>query len=364
MTSDPRVTPARGTSSSARFLPLDAFRGLIMLLLVSDGLGFHALAGHPVYGGIAAQFDHVPWVGTVFYDLIAPAFLFMVGMAMPFALARRTAEGATFRDNLRHVAIRSLRLLLWSQVLISIEAGRLHYQMHNILTHIAVAYFVCFLIMQWRLRYQVLAAAVLLGSHTLLFFLFPGADGAFTKTGNIGAVIDRALMGSNYASWTTNLNMISTTATALFGVWAGNLLRSARPRAEQMKILAVAMVAAFAAGLALSPFIPIIRRIWTASFALYSLGWVIFMLLVFYLLIDVVGFRKLVFPLSVAGSNAIVIYSLDIVMRGRIDQAVAVFTRRFDFIGTFAPVAQACAVLLVMWSVCYWLHRKGIFIRL
>jgi heparan-alpha-glucosaminide N-acetyltransferase len=354
----------RGTASSSRFLPLDAFRGFIMLLLVSDGLGFRALAGHPVYGSLAAQFDHVPWVGTVFYDLIAPAFVFMVGMAMPFALARRTTEGATFRDNFRHVAVRSLRLLLWSQVLISIEAGRLHYQMHNILTHIAVAYFVCFLIMQWRLRYQVLAAAALLGFHTLLFFLFPGSDGAFTKTGNIGAVIDRAIMGSNYASWTTNLNMISTTASTLFGVWAGNLLRSARPRKAQMRILAAAMVASFAAGLALSTFIPVIRRIWTASFALYSLGWVILMLLVFYLLIDVAGFRKPAFPLTVAGANAIVIYSLDILLRGRIDRAVAVFTGRFEFIGTLAPVAQGCAVLFVIWSVCYWLYRRGIFVRL
>jgi heparan-alpha-glucosaminide N-acetyltransferase len=349
---------------SPRFLPLDAFRGLIMILLVSDGLGFRALTGHPVYGSLAAQFDHVPWIGTVFWDLIAPSFLFMVGMAMPFAFARRGLEQSAYRDNLRHVAIRSLRLMLWSQVLISIEARRVHFQMHNILTHIAVAYFVCFLIMQWKFRYQVLSAAALLGVHSLLFFLFPAPDGAFTKTGNIGAVIDRALMGSNYASWTTNLNMISTTVSALFGVWAGNLLRSNRPRTQQMRLLAVAMVASFAAGLALSPFIPIIRRIWTASFALYSLGWTILMLLVLYLVIEVAGFRKLAFPLTVVGSNAIVIYSTDIVLRRWLDKGLAVFTGGFEFIGTFAPVAQSCAVLLVMWCVCYALYRRKIFLRL
>ncbi|MEK7406521.1 MAG: hypothetical protein AAB225_15570 [Acidobacteriota bacterium] len=360
----PPVEGERRKSSTQRFLPLDAYRGLIMILLVSDGLGFRALAKHPLYQGIAAQFDHVPWVGTHFYDLIAPAFLFMVGMSMPFALGRRTAQGATFRQNLRHVAMRSSRLMLVSQILISIQANRLHFQMHNILTHIAVAYFLCFLIMQCKFRYQVLAEAVLLGFHSMLFFLFPAADGPFTKSGNIGAVLDRAIMGYNYASWTTNLNMISTTASALFGVWAGNLLRGNRSRSAQIKILAWAMVGAFAGGLALSTFIPIIRRIWTASLVVYSAGWVLLMFLVLYLLIDVAGYRKIAFPLTIVGSNAIFIYSLDLILRGWLDKALAVFTFRFAFVGTFAPVAQSCAVLFVMWSLCYWLYHHKIFLRL
>lgn len=355
---------AEGRAAPERFLPLDAFRGLIMVLLVSDGFGLRALAKHPVFHGLAEQFEHVPWEGAVFYDTIAPAFLFMVGMAVPYALGLRTERGATFRDNLRHVAMRSLRLMLYSQVLISIQSHRLHFQMHNILTHIAVAYFLCFLIMQWPFRYQALAGVGLLAAHTSLFFLFPGPDGPFTKTGNIGAVWDRALMGYNYASWTTNLNMISTTASALFGVWAGNLLRSGRPRSEQMKILTVAMAAGFASGLALSPWVPIIRRIWTASLALYAVGWVLLMFLTLYVPIEVGGWRKLAFPFVVAGSNAIFIYTLDMILRRWLDESVAVFTGKFTFLGAFGPVAQSCAVLLVMWSLCYWLYRHRIFLRL
>ena len=335
-----------------------------MILLVSDGLGFQGLVNNPRYHAIAVQFDHVPWVGTVFYDLIAPAFLFMVGMSMPFSLGRRIQEGATFRQNFRHVGMRCLRLMVLSQILISIEAGRLHFQMHNILTHIAVAYLLCFVIMQWRFSYQVAAAVLLLALHSSLFFLFPAPDGPFTKTGNIAAVIDRAIMGYNYASWTTNLNVISTSVTALFGVWAGNLLRSGRPRSEQLKILAAAMAGGFAGGLALSPAIPLIRRIWTASFALYSAGWVLVMFLALYLAIEVAGYRKWAFPLTVVGSNAIFIYSLDIILRGWLNRAVGVFTGKFVFVGTLAPVAQSCAVLLVMWLLCYWLYRHKIFLRL
>src|SRR5580700_7470494 len=93
---------SRKTEESRRFLPLDAFRGLIMILLVSDGFGFQALLHVPLYHSIAVQFDHSFWVGTTFYDLIAPAFLFMVGMSMPFSLGGRTQQGATFGQNLRY----------------------------------------------------------------------------------------------------------------------------------------------------------------------------------------------------------------------------------------------------------------------
>src|SRR5512133_1062489 len=87
-----------------RNLALDAFRGFIMLVLVSAGFGMKGVPEGAAYKAIATWFDHVPWEGGVFWDMIQPAFMFMVGVAMPFALAKRTAEGATFRDNLRHVS--------------------------------------------------------------------------------------------------------------------------------------------------------------------------------------------------------------------------------------------------------------------
>jgi predicted acyltransferase len=276
----------------------------------------------------------------------------------------RAEQGASFWQNFRRVGMRCLRLMLLSQIIISIEENRLHFQMHNILTHIAVACLLCFLIMQLKFEWQVVSAAALLVIHTVPFFLFPAPDGPFTKTGNIAAVIDRAIMGYNYASWTTNFNVISTSVTALFGVWVGNLLRSSRPRPRQMQILAVAMVAGFAAGLALMPLVPSIRRIWTVSFVFWSAGWAILMFLVLYLLVEVAGYRKIVFPLSLVGANAIFIYSLSEVLRGWLSKSVAVFTGNFWFLGAFGPVAQSCAVLVVMWSLCYWLYRRNIFLRL
>jgi predicted acyltransferase len=88
------------------------------------------------------------------------------------------------------------------------------------------------------------------------------------------------------------------------------------------------------------------------------------MLLAFYWLVEVMGYRKWTFPLVVVGANPIFIYSVDNVLRGWLDRAVGVFTLRFTWLGDFAPVAQSCAVLLVMWYLCYWLYQRKIWFKL
>jgi predicted acyltransferase len=343
-----------------------------MIVLASDGFGFSALSQHPRYHAIAAQFSHVPWAGTPhIWDLILPAFMFMVGMSMPFSLGGRTAQGATFRQNLRHVTLRSLRLMVLSQILISIESNRLHFQIYNILMHIAVAYFLCFLIMQLKFPYQVVTAAALLVVYSSLLYLFPGPDGPFSQTGSLPIVIDRALMGHYYSSMGSYMDpalvVMGHTVIALFGVWAGDLVRSGRSRFSQLKILAIAMVGAFAGGLGLWLFMPFVTRLVNASFIFYVTGWTLGLFLVLYLVIDAAGYRKLAFPLTVVGSNSIFIYSISMdgdILRNWLDRSVAVFTGNFVFLGTFAPVAQSCAVLLVMWYLCYWLYQRKIFLRL
>ena len=270
-----------------RYLALDAYRGFIMIALAASGFGFPALKDHPTWGVIARQFDHVAWEGAVFWDLIQPAFMFMVGVAMPFAFAARASRGAVFSDNLRHVLARALWLVLLSQVLISISANKLQFQLINVLSQIAFTYLLSFLIMQMRLSFQAIAAALLLAGHWALFVLFPGPEGPFSKTGNVGQVIDRAVLGYNYSGYYVTINFISSTVTTLFGVWAGQLLMK-----KKLKVLCVAMILAFASGLALTPWNPLVKRIWTASFTLYSTGWVLLMLMAFYWLIEVRRYRK------------------------------------------------------------------------
>ncbi len=358
------VTPK--ITAQHRYLALDAYRGFIMLILVSGGFGLAELAKRrPEFAGIAGQFDHMPWEWISFWDLIQPAFMFMVGVAMPFALARRMEQGATHRQLFWHVVVRSLRLILVSQILISIGEHRMEFQLINVLAQIGLTYFLCYLIMQLRFRWQAIIACFLLVGYWALFVAFPGTEGPFlSKTTNIGAVIDKFVFGHpNADDWTT-INFVTSTVTTLFGVWTGQMLQNRRSHRSTMQILAVAAVVCLALGWVIHPWNPIIKRICTTSFTLYSAGWVLLMLLVFYWVVEVKGYRKWTFPLVVIGANSIFIYSVHQVLQGWLDRAIGVFTLRCTFAGDFAPVLQSCAVLLTMWYLCYWLYQRKIFLKL
>ncbi|MFL6350709.1 MAG: acyltransferase family protein [Bryobacteraceae bacterium] len=347
-----------------RYVALDAYRGFIMLLLASEGFGFAALKNDPAWGRVASWFDHVPWEGAVFWDMIQPAFMFMVGVAMPFAMARRTENGATWSDNLRHVLTRSVSLIILSQILMSVSRGSITLQLINVLSQIAFTYFLSFLIMRWKWRYQAAAAVALLALWTALLFAFPGPDAPFSKTNSIGLVVDRAIFHYDYDPAYSTLNFIPSTVWTLSGVWVGRLLMTTRSHAENLRVLAAGMAAGFVLALALRPWIPMIKQLCTPSFIFYSLGWVLFMFMAFYWLIEVRGWRRAAFPLVVVGMNSIFIYSLSELLHKWLDRAVGVFTFHFNALGTFAPLAQSTAVLLVMWYLCYWLYNQRIFIRL
>jgi predicted acyltransferase len=363
-----RSTVAERTESGTRqrYLALDAYRGFIMLVLASGGFGLGALAKRdPAFTGIASQFDHMPWEWITFWDLIQPAFMFMVGVAMPFALARRIEQGANQRTLFWHVAARSFRLILMSQILRSIATGQLHFQLINVLAQIGITYFLCYLLMGLRFRWQAIVALLLLIGHWALFVAFPGTEGPFmSKTTNIGAVIDTFIFGHPNEDYWVNINFITSTVTTLFGVWAGQLLQSGRSHAQKMQVMAVSAVACLALGLLIHPWNPIIKRICTTSFTLYSTGWILLMLLAFYWVIEVKGYRKWTFPLVVVGANSIFIYSVGQILRSWLSRAIDVFTFRFQFLGDFAPVGRSCAVLLATWYLCYWLYRRKIFFKL
>jgi predicted acyltransferase len=349
-----------------RYLALDAYRGFIMLILASGGFGLAGLARRdPAFTVIANQFEHMPWEWITFWDLIQPAFMFMVGVAMPFAIAARLAQGFSQRRVSWHIVVRAFRLILMSQILMSVSRGKAHFQLINVLAQIGITYLLCYLIMQLRFRWQALIAGLILAGHWALFVAFPAPDGPFmNKDANIGALIDKFVFGRvNPDHWAT-INFITSTVTTLFGVWTGQLLRSVRSHAQKMRIIAVAAAASLALGLAIHPWNPIIKRICTTSFTLYSTGWVLLMLLAFYWVIEVKGYRKWTFPLVVVGANSIFIYSLDNVLRSWLNRAVGTFTLRFEWIGNFAPVAQSCTVFLVMWYLCYWLYKRKIFFKL
>lgn len=354
------------TKAPGRLVSLDAYRGFIMLLLISHGFGFAAFADYPRFAWLARQVDHAAWEGCTFWDLIQPAFTFMVGMAMPFAFARRNAEGAGFWQLFRHVAWRSLALILLSNVLSNFGSSRPYprLQLINVLCQIAFGYFLCFLIGRLRFRTQVAVAAAMLAGYWALLVLFPGPDGPYSKAENIGALIDRAILGYNYSGYYTTINFIGNAVTILFGCWTGMLLIRPFPHAYKLKVLATAAALGFAGGLALEPLNPMVKRLWTASFTLFSTGWVLVMLIVFYWLVEMRGHKRWTFPLLVLGMNSIFIYSFSQVLHGWLHRGLGVFTGNFRLLGPLGAIPQNLVTLAAMWGLCYWLYRRKIFLKI
>ena len=361
----PGAESQRPESATAadRLISLDAFRGFIMTMLASHAFGLAALGEDQNWAWLGLQFEHARWEGLMFWDLIQPAFMFMVGLTMPFAFAARARRGG--QDSVwRHVAYRAVMLIVISNVLMSISAGRLHFQLINVLAQIGFTYFICYWLMKLSFRAQVVAAAMILAAYTALFIALPGSDGPYSMGDNIGERVDVFLFGrANPGHW-ANTNFIPSVFVTLLGVWCGRLMIEPRPHAQRMKILMGGAAALLVAGYGLSPIIPIIKRIHTTSFTFASLGWVLLSLLAFYWLIEVKGYRKAAFALVVVGMNSMFIYCLDILLWGWTRDAVTVFTGGYVLFGKWAPVLLATSTFLAMWYLCYWLYQPRIFIRI
>ena len=211
-----------------RYVALDAYRGFIMLMLASDGFGFAHLRHDPQWRRVASWFDHVPWQGAVFWDLIQPAFMFMVGVALPFSMARRREAGTTWNDGLRHVLSRSVRLVVMSQIVIWVSSGQIKPQLVNVLSQIAFTYLISFLMMRWKWRDQALAAGGLLVLWTVLLFSFHGSGGPYSSRNSVGLLLDRAIFHYDYDPAYSTLNFVPSTVWTLSGVWVGQLLITTR----------------------------------------------------------------------------------------------------------------------------------------
>jgi heparan-alpha-glucosaminide N-acetyltransferase len=341
-----------------------------MAVLISNGFGLISLADKPSYAWLGRQFDHVPWKGMVFWDLIQPAFMFMVGLAMPFSFDHRKEKGESFGRQFGHVIYRFSMLILISQILMSITDEAypryvLHFQLDNVLVQIAITYVLCFLVMQLEFRWQVVSAVLILAMHWGLFVAFPGKDGPFSMTDNIGRRIDAVLLRQNPAGYYVSINWLSSTFTTLLGVWAGELLRNRKGHRYTVIVLAGGAAICLGLGGAISPLVPIIKRIWTDSFSLISGGCVLLILLFFYCLVEIIGLpRRMIFPLVVLGMNSIFIYCVYIVFAEMLNDIVGTFTRGYRFLGLLGPVAQALSVFLVMWYLCYWLYQRKIFFKI
>ncbi len=165
------------------------------------------------------------------------------------------------------------------------------------------------------------------------------------------------------------LNFVPSLATMIFGLLAGGLLRSERPLPQKVARLALFGCAGVVFGLVISllGLCPIVKRIWTPSWAIYSGGWVTLMLAGFVSLIDWAGWKRWAFPCIVAGLNPITLYCLWQLTPSFFRDTFRTHLGRgvFEVFGSaYAPIVQHLSVLLAFWLFLFWMHRRKVFIRI
>jgi len=345
---------------------------------------------------LSQQLDHVQWRGCTFWDLIQPSFMFLVGVAMPFSYAHRRGRGDSWPRLFGHALLRSLVLVMLAVFLASEGSRHTNFIFPNVLGQIGLGYTFVFLLLGRRPVVQLAAAVAILVGYWLLFALYPlpGPDfpyeqyGAFdlqlrmpgffahwNKNANAAAAFDRWFLNRfphspdhpfefNAGGYAT-LNFVPSIATMLFGVLAGELLRSNRDRRAKAWILLIAGAACWVLGQVLDAYVcPSVKRIWTPSWVVASTAWTCWMLAAFYAVIDVAGCRRWSFPLVVVGMNSIAIYLMSQLMKPFVHASLRTHFGWDLFAGPYGPFIQALCTLLVFWLICLWLYRQKILIKI
>jgi len=389
--------------AATRVTSIDVFRGFVMFLMLAEAMRLwtlhNAFPDSRFWSIVAYNTTHVPWQGCSLHDLIQPAFSFLVGTAMAFSIANRRARGEPFNRMLLHAIWRSAALILLGIFLRSLERRQTYWTFEDTLTQIGLGYTFLFLSAFASLRAQVAIFAAVLIAFWGAFALYPlpapdfdytrvgvpanwphlydGFLAHFNKNSNLAWAFDVWFLNLfprespfrfNGGGWST-LSFIPTFATMQLGLWAGLWLQSGRSQREKVKGLIAAGVALTLAGLVFQwlHLCPIVKRIWTSSYTLYSGGLVVLMLAAVHALTELKGWTRWAFPLRVIGANSIAIY----VMSWTIEHFVsAALVRHFGaapfmVLGApFEPVLRGLGVLIVFWLILYWMYRRRIFLRI
>lgn len=363
-------TPSIDSPSSVlseRLYSLDVFRGLTMLWMISNGFGLSFYRDHGLLGPFARQFTHADWHGMYPWDLIQPFFMFIVGVAMPWAFTRRAQSGEPWAVTLRHVLKRCALLILLGTVARSLGAGRPIIDLINVLAQISFTYLVAFLILNkgWRVQLGVSLALLALHTGLYLFVSLPGVTGPWEKNANFGYALDTLVLGKNWGGGYATINALSSAANTIWGLMAGWVLFSRASPREKLRKLFIAGAIGIAAGLALDPLIPNIKKIWTVTFALLSGGITLWVLAFFYWACDLKGWRRGTVLLSMIGANSIFIYLFHEILLRWMTQSGLVFTQWLVALNEpFGRFFNANLVIAFQVYICFWLYRRRIFFKL
>src|SRR4051812_4546730 len=301
------VAPPASEPVPARNIAIDAYRGLVMLLMMAEVLRLsevsRAYPGNAFWAFLAYNQTHVEWAGCSLHDMIQPSFSFLVGVALPYSLASRMKKGAQPGTLFAHALWRSLLLVALGIFLRSMHSTQTYFTFEDTLTQIGLGYPFLFLLGFRSPRWQWGSFGVILFGYWLAWALYPapgpnfdyGAVGVspdwhhnfsgfashWNKNSNLGNAFDQWFLNlfprsrpfvANSGGYLT-LSFIPTLGTMILGLIAGRWIRAEKAPAvlKRLALTGFATVA-IALFLHLTGICPIVKRIWTPAWTLFSGG--------------------------------------------------------------------------------------------
>ncbi len=323
---------------------------------------------------LAAQMEHAEWAGFHFEDLIFPLFMFIAGVAVPFAVGSKLSKNVPRKKLLGKVFKRMLILIVLGILYNgTFKNGFADGRIASVLGQIGIGYFFASLIYIYfpELKSRIIWLAGILAGFGILQLLVPvpgfGA-GVLTPEGCINDYIDRLFLPGRLYGGTFDpegiMCSLSATGVTLMGTFAGTILRNQKTTDwQKIGTLSITGVGFIILALLLSTFYPIIKKCWTSTFNMLTGGIGFILMALFYLIIDHWKIRGWAFYFRVIGMNSIFVY---------------LFVRIIDvqnltefFVGWLAkPLGEAAGGLLlvvcglaVIWLLLYYMYKKKIFLR-
>jgi predicted acyltransferase len=365
------------TKPKERLQSLDTLRGFDMAMLVGGAgilIALSKLTGWGWAEALETQMHHVEWEGFRFYDLIFPLFMFISGVAIPYAINSKVEKGVAKSTLFRKIFIRLLALIslgiIYNGVL---QRGFENPRLVSVLSQIGFGYFFAALICLYSKHIKGVIywlLGIMAGVAVLqLFVPVPGyGAGTFNADTSINAWLDQLLIpGRLYGNVYDPegfLCIVSAISITMMGALAGYIIRSGKSTPSRKALyITIAGVLAIAVSLALEPVYPVIKKMWTVSYVLRAAGVSALMLASFYYVIDVRGSKSWTLFFRVFGMNSITIY-----MAARIIDFHGI--SRFFLNWTSVHINEqwgalfiAIGVLVLQWALMLFLYRKKIFLR-
>ncbi|WP_255713586.1 acyltransferase family protein [Dyadobacter sp. CY356] len=386
-----------------RVSSVDAYRGFVMLLMMGEVLSFNkvseALPDSAFWAFLHYQQSHVSWVGCSLHDLIQPSFSFLVGVALPYSMASRASNQQTTGMMWFHTLRRSLILILLGIFLRSMHRDQTNFTFEDTLTQIGLGYPFLFALGFRSERVQWTALAFILLGYGIFFAVYPlpgpyfdwaetgttadwehnlqGFAAHWNKNTNAAWAFDRWFMnifprespfhfnGGGYST----LSFIPTLGTMTLGLIAGKWLKNAESSSWLIKrfVITAALLFVIAITLNLTGINPIVKRIWTPAWTLFSGGWCFLLLAGFYFIVDVKENKSWFLPLIVIGTNSIAAYIFAHTINDFIDQSFRTnISQHYDLIfgEAYRTLVSGTIILLVEFWILYWMYKKKLFIKI